>query len=111
MNMSKIILLEEKVRLGREPDNPKLLQSLLTLLEDVDTNYSKHYLKSLNLRVLDLLLDAAADESVPENWRHLCMDHVFKPLRNLYRLAKDDGDLSEINKISFTLSKKRALPE
>ena len=105
--MSKIILLEEKVRLGREPDNPKLLQSLLTLLEDVDTNYSKHYLKSLNLRVLDLLLDAAADESVPENWRHLCMDHVFKPLRNLYRLAKDDGDLSEINKIYFVISKTR----
>ena len=111
MNMSNIILLEEKVRLGSEPDNPNLLQSLLTLLEEADANYSTHYLKSLNQKILDLLLDAALDKSVPENWRHLCMDHVFKPLRNLYRLAKDDGDLSEINKISFTLSKKRALPE
>tara|TARA_B100001029_G_scaffold14441_1_gene9688 strand:+ start:256 stop:585 length:330 start_codon:yes stop_codon:yes gene_type:complete len=109
--MRKIILLEEKVRLGSEPDNPNLLQSLLTLLEEADTNYSKHYLKSLNLKILDLLLDTAIDESVPENWRHLCMDHVFKPLRNLYRLAKDDGDLSEINKICFVLSQKRECSE
>ena len=38
MSMSNIILLEEKVRLGSEPDNPKLLQSLLTLLEEADAN-------------------------------------------------------------------------
>ena len=35
------------------------------------------------------------------------MDHVFQPLRNLYRLAKDDGDFSEINKIYFVVSKTR----
>ena len=107
MNMSNIILLEEKVRLGSEPDNPKLLQSLLTLLEEADANYSKHDLKSLNLKILDLLLDAASDESVPENWRQLCMNHVFEPLHNLYRLASDDGDLSGINKIYFVISKTR----
>ena len=110
MSMSNIILLEEKVRLGSEPDNPKLLQSLLTLFEDADANYSKHYLKSLNKKILDLLLEAALDKSVPENWRKLCMDHVFQPLRNLYRLAKDDRDVSKINKIYFVISK-REYPE
>ena len=59
MSMSNIILLEEKVRPGSEPDNPKLLQSLLTLLEEADANYSKLYLKSLNKKILDLLTEAA----------------------------------------------------
>ena len=107
MSMSNIILLEEKVRPGSEPDNPKLLQSLLTLLEEADANYSKHYLKSLNKKILDMLLEATLNKSVPENWRNLCMNHVFQPLRNLYRLAKHDGDFSGINKIYFVVSKTR----
>tara|TARA_B100000401_G_C52243926_1_gene456449 strand:- start:354 stop:509 length:156 start_codon:yes stop_codon:yes gene_type:complete len=47
MNMSNTILLEEKVRLGSEPDNPKLLQSLLTLLDEADANYSFAFTKLL----------------------------------------------------------------
>ena len=110
MSMSNIILLEEKVRPGSEPDNPKLLQSLLTLLEEADANYSKLYLKSLNKKILDMFLEATLDKSVPENWRNLCMNHVFQPLRNLYRLAKHDGDFQEL--IRFTLlSQKREFPE
>ena len=54
-----------------------------------------------------MFLEATLDKSVPEDWRNLCMNHIFQPLRNLYRLAKHDGDFSGINKIYFVVSKTR----
>ena len=33
------------------------------------------------------------------------MDHIYKPLRNLYLLAENERDIFEINKIYFRLSR------
>ena len=99
------MLLEEKVRSGAEPDNPEILLNLLSLLEETDLKYSLNSQKSLNSKMLRLLLDTALDKTVPLNWRSLCMDHIYRPLRNLYLLAENERDISEINKIYFRLSR------
>ena len=103
--MKTSILLEEKVRSGVEPDNPEILLNLLSLLEETDFRYSLSHRKSLNSKMLRLLLDTVLDKTVPLNWRSLCMDHIYKPLRNLYLLAENERDIFEINKIYFRLSR------
>ena len=103
--MKTSFLLEEKVRSGVEPDNPEILLSLLSLLEETDFRYSLSHQKSLNSKMLRLLLDTVLDKTVPLNWRSLCMDHIYKPLRNLYLLAENERDIFEINKIYFRLSR------
>lgn len=48
-----------------------------------------------------LFLDTATDTALPWHWRCLCLDHAYRPLDALQRLATDAGRrlrLSQLNR-------------
>jgi|GEM_PF-1094901 len=98
-------LLQEKVRYGLEPDNPRLLQEVFGLVEETTDGYAKKSIKILNWSIFELLLESIKDKSVPSNWRMMCLDNAYRPLRNLYKMAETNRDHTAINLSWYNLSR------
>lgn len=91
-----------KVRYGLEPDNPQLL-ALWFDMEQTQTIDNEDEQWLLHIAEFRLLLDTFADSIVPHHWRNLCLDHIYRPLSELGRLAKDAHQKSELNSLMHEL--------
>lgn len=78
------------IRSAHEPDNPSLLQEYLADGEriaskrDVDERdiYSEEF---------RLLLDTVSDLCLPQHWRSLCLDYIYRPLNALNTLSQGNA--------------------
>ena len=79
-------LLEQKIRRGDEPDNPRLLSQLLVRpLSSTDNCLTTR--REQLIGQYQLLSDTVRDASLPFHWRSLCLDHLYYPLFALRQLA------------------------
>ncbi len=47
-------------------------------------------------RALSLLLDTAADPTLPGHWRHACLDQALRPLQQLACCARTEAQQAEL---------------
>ena len=86
------------IRNGSEPNNPALLQYLVTEQINYANQYSgfeRNHIESL----FRVLLDAASDELVPSHWRALCLDYMHAPLSALWDRASCDESRWQVAKL------------
>ncbi|MEM7250113.1 MAG: hypothetical protein AAF493_01730 [Pseudomonadota bacterium] len=84
--------LEQTVRYGRRPDHPTLLYDFLNERHAVVRGLPADNRAAAHLETFNLLLDVICDECVPEPWRHLCLDNIYRPLDAMQCDAKSDDE-------------------
>ncbi|CAD5106778.1 FagA protein [Zestomonas carbonaria] len=57
-----------------------------------------------------LLLDTAHDYSLPWHWRCLCLDHAYRPLRDLERLARGEAQRYRLSLLGRQLALTELIP-
>ncbi|MEM6573445.1 MAG: hypothetical protein AAF736_04195 [Pseudomonadota bacterium] len=94
---------ESAIRYAQDPDNPTLLY---TYLDDCDQRAalaSTIQAQRIYRHAFELLLDVISDDCVPRHWRALCLDHVYRTLVGLARLAESDRDLQGLLELESQL--------
>ena len=92
--------LKEKIRYGKEPDNPMLISLWLTEeercrdIKNTQQDLSCHYQAQFYL-----LLEAVADELNPAHWRRVCLDNIYKPICSLQRTAQTEVSRQKVQKL------------
>ena len=95
-----LLLLREKIRHGKEPDNPALLPLWLSLEEEHQQHLSTMYLLAQHFEnQFYLLLETVVDELVPCHWRRTCLDFIYKPLSSLQRISHDQKSKNHVAKL------------
>ncbi len=84
--------IRQKVRYAQDDNNPQLLtfwlmaeQSLFTS-SNINTDDDARWL--MYQGQFRLLLDVICDNLIPEHWRQLCLDNIYRPLTELNRLSQ-----------------------
>lgn len=78
--------LYRKIRSAEDPDNPALILLFLELSLSLADNTVADKRRCLKVQ-FQLLLDTLADEHLPSHWRCQCLDNIYRPLRELQRIA------------------------
>jgi len=98
-----------RIRCALEPDEPRLLELYL-----FETRYLVAWepLPAWQLfeKSYQLLLDTAADVALPWHWRGLCLDHAYRPLCDLRRLAGDAERRQRLQQLSRRLATQPMAP-
>lgn len=103
-NGLEIDSLEKEIRHGLQPDNPALLATYINIAEKSLTELHDVTIKRrLMRRVYQVLLDTICDTYVPQTWRMICMDSIYRPLFNLERLAKSDLKKAEVMRLRYEM--------
>ncbi len=84
--------IRQKVRYAQDDNNPQLLtfwlmaeQSLFTS-SNINADDDARWL--MYQGQFRLLLDVICDNLIPEHWRQLCLDNIYRPLTELNRLSQ-----------------------
>lgn len=96
--------LKEKIRKGREPDNPSIIDSYLRLDIGPSTETSAEK-RVRHFSQVALLLDTIEDRSLPEHWRETCLNYINKPLAALCLDVCDRDSKLEINQLFARIRK------
>ncbi len=80
--------LEQKIRMGTEPDNMMLIKLWLSIGQS--DNLSTQTLRERYSAQFQLLLETVLDDLVPNHWRRTCLDNIYLPLSSLKKIANDD---------------------
>ncbi len=102
-NYLDLIAMRHAVRYGEQPDSPHLIQRWLVLEELVFPHSCNCVRRRVYRREYDLLLEAIADELVPESWRQLCMDYSHHPLNGLSSIATKPHQRRSVNRLQWQL--------
>ncbi|MEO0421960.1 MAG: hypothetical protein AAF184_06475 [Pseudomonadota bacterium] len=89
--------LEAAVRFGSHPDDPQLLYAYLSLCDEIGA-------WQVYLRAHRIMLAIIVDPKVPRHWRWLCLDHAYRPLSGLYRLARSEEERETLRQCNHELS-------
>ncbi|WLQ13044.1 hypothetical protein O5O45_25270 [Hahella aquimaris] len=94
--------LRRKIRYATEADNPQLLSLWLSMEETLAPACatSRWRLYAAEFR---LLLDTLADDLIPNHWRTLCMDQIYRPLAALSRIADGEPRRRQLNELLYEL--------
>ncbi len=95
--------LQRQVRYGTSPDDPNILESYLRSSE-LSASYSKKLAKLKSRKALNTLVETICDDLVPNHWRELCLNNLYRPLASLYKLAKNEEERSLLNKEHYRIS-------
>ena len=100
--------IRQKVRYAEDEDNPQLLsfwllaeQTLFTgsvTCADEDARWQMHQGQ------FRLLLDVICDNLLPEHWRQLCLDNIYRPLTDLNRLSQCDTSKDRLRHLWLELN-------
>ncbi|KAF1070847.1 MAG: hypothetical protein GAK45_00677 [Pseudomonas citronellolis] len=98
-----------RVRCALDPDEPRLLEQFLG---------EARYLASwepvpawpLFEKSYQLLLDTCRDVALPWHWRQQCLDHAYRPLNELQRLAVDASRRQRLCQLSRRLAEQELAP-
>ena len=98
-----------RIRCALEPEEPRLLELYL-----FETRYLVAWepLPAWQLfeKSYQLLLDTAADIALPWHWRNLCLDHAYRPLHELRRLASDAEHTRRLRQLAGRLAAQPMAP-
>ena len=78
----------QAIRLGLSPDRPELVKEYLDEADRLVSQLPRPVQRQAYILCYQLLLETICDCCVPVHWRRLCMDHVYRPLLALGRLAR-----------------------
>ena len=97
-------LLALRVRLALAPDEPRVLHHFLKQGENLPPRSGRTPV-SVNEFMAKLLLDTAADTTLPLHWRMQCLDHCYRPLQTLASLLRNDTDAQRLRNLSTRLAR------
>ncbi len=80
----------QNIRLGLSPDRPELVKAYLDEADRLVYQSSRPVQRQAHMLCYQLLLETICDSCVPVHWRRLCLDHIYRPLLALGRLAKSN---------------------
>ena len=87
--------LQQQIRTGCSPDDPELLQHYINLaLDSADAAEAS----SEKIRIL---LETACDHQVALNWRHLCLDQIYRPLLRAEKTSTTASDHYRVRQFSL----------
>jgi len=92
------------IRLGLEPDEPRLLCAYHHQGERLVAAYRQRAW-TVHERMLRLLLDTAEDALLPVCWRMTCLDAASRPLARLGPLVADDEQAERLQALSARLAR------
>lgn len=97
-------ILEHSIRYGLQPDNPNLLVTFIDIAERKVKAESQLNIKRLILlKVQKTLLDTICDTYIPEHWRRLCLDNIYKPLHGIEKYSFNGQDKEQVKRLSYEL--------
>jgi hypothetical protein len=100
--------IRQKVRYAEDEDNPQLLSFWLmaeqTLLSGSDLNQDDAERWNMYQGQFRLLLDAVCDNLLPEHWRKLCLDNIYRPLTELSRISECDASKDRLRHMWLELN-------
>jgi hypothetical protein len=86
--------IRHKVRYAEDENNPQLLSFWLmaeqALFASSDINIDDDEKWQMYQGQFRLLLDVICDNLIPEHWRQLCLDNIYRPLTELNRISHCD---------------------
>lgn len=88
----------QEVRFGSSPDHPELVKAYLDSTDQAITGLNRHQQRQAHFICYSLLLESICDSCVPVHWRRLCMDHIYRPLLALGRLAKSQQERQQVRR-------------
>ena len=88
----------QDIRLGRSPDRPELVKAYLDDADRLAGQLPRSVQRKAHMLCYQLLLETICDCCVPVHWRRLCMDHIYRPLLALGRLAKSIRDRQTVRR-------------
>ncbi|BAL94754.1 hypothetical protein [Rubrivivax gelatinosus] len=91
------------IRLGLEPDEPRLLCAYHHQGERLIAAYGRPAFAT-HERMLRLLLDTAEDTLLPVCWRMTCLNAASRPLARLGPLLADDEQADRLHTLSARLA-------
>lgn len=94
--------LRHKIRFGLEENNPSILGLWLSMEENVGAKntFDQWSLYKAQYR---LLIDTLSDDMLPNHWRACCLDHIYKPLIELNKLAITEHQVQQLNRLYYEL--------
>jgi hypothetical protein len=99
--------LRQKVRYAEDQYNPQLLALWLTeekiLFDTSDEQGSDDAHWRIYQGQFILLLDAICDTLLPEHWRQLCLDNIYRPLINLNRISQCESSQQRLRNLWLEL--------
>lgn len=98
LNVNNIEELEDVIRYAIYPDSPELLHHYLRIGKKYATTWPRSARHVVHERIFDLLNDVVCDSLLPNQWRELCVDHMYLPLNELERLATTENQMKLIAK-------------
>ena len=90
------MLLQDQIRHGTSPDNPTLISLFLRTCEEHALELAPEQRASVYRRAYRLLLETICDSHVPRHWRCTCLDHIYRPVFALNKLAVSEAELKEV---------------
>lgn len=94
--------LQQQIRTGCSPDDPDLLQHYINLaLDSADTAEASSEKIRILLDCASLLLETACDPKVAHNWRHLCLDQIYRPLLTAEKQSTTASDHFRVRQFSL----------
>ncbi len=100
--------IRHKVRYAEDEDNPELLSFWLmaeqTLFTGSDTFNDEEARWQMYQGQVRLMLDVICDNLLPEHWRHLCLDNIYRPLTELNRLSQCEVSKDRLRQLWLELN-------
>ena len=94
--------LQQQIRTGCSPDDPELLQHYINLaLDSANTAGASSEKIRILLDCAALLLETACDHQVALNWRHLCLDQIYRPLLRAEKTSTTASDHYRVRQFSL----------
>jgi len=100
---SAITLLRKKIRYAEEENNPQML-TLWFVAEQALVEEDLNQLRRLYHAEFYLLLEVITDTLLPNHWRELCLDNIYRPLVELNRLSHCQSSKKQLRHLWLELS-------
>lgn len=97
-----IAQLRDKIRWGKEPDNPSLISRWLAFENGGRGNSAQSEARMLRQQYesqFTLLLETVVDELVVAHWRCLCLDNIYRPLQSLKQISDNVRSDNQIQRL------------
>ena len=100
-----IQLIRDKIRFGKNPNNPELIPLWLTQESVIQDSVDCLILRRQNYEdQFRLMLETVVDELVPRHWRQLCLEYIYQPLSSLRKISCGEQTENRLRQLLAELS-------
>lgn len=92
VNFDDLAQMEYAVKYAIFPDSPTILYVYLDAIDMVAKRQSSSNRLVIYAGLLDTLLEIYSDDCLPLQWRELCLNHCYRPLAAMKKIAKTNHD-------------------